>query len=230
MQNNGYIWGAVVAVVIIVGAFFIFHSRAIAPGTGSMATSTNTAATSTAGNGVSMTNSGSGTIQLVNSNTPPPSLTGAIVMSPSLPADAQAALRTQEQTFITELKAAPTRVDLWLQLGVTRKIAGDYAGAEAAWQYVAATGPTSINYVAYGDLGDIYMNFDVNYPKAESNYKAAIAINPTIIDYYKDLAMLYSSFYKTNQGLATSIVAQGLKANPNNSDLLQLQAQLKANQ
>ena len=74
------------------------------------------------------------------------------------------------------------------------------------------------------------MNFDVNYPKAESSYKAAIAIKPTVVDYYKDLATLYTSFYKTNQGLATAIVTQGLKANPGSADLLQLQASLKAGQ
>ena len=83
------------------------------------------------------------------------------------------------------------------------------------------------NYIAYGDLGDLYMNFDVNYPKAEANYKAAIAINPHVIDYYRDLYTLYTSFYKVGTGAAANILAQGLKANPNNPDLLQLQSQIE---
>ena len=89
------------------------------------------------------------------------------------------------------------------------------------------SGSNTVNYIAYGDLGDLYMNFDVNYPKAEANYKAAIAIKPTVIDYYRDLYTLYTSFYKTGTSAAADIVALGLKNNPNNPDLLQLQAQLK---
>jgi tetratricopeptide (TPR) repeat protein len=160
----------------------------------------------------------------VDNSVPPPSLTGPIIISSSsLPADAQAVLRSDEQTTISQLKAAPTREDLWLQLGVDRKIGGDYAGAEVAWNYVAQTGPTTITYVAYGDLGDLYSSFDVNHPKAEADYKAAIAINPKVIDYYRELFYLYGM--DNNPTAQSAILAQGLKANPTNPDLLQLQKQ-----
>jgi hypothetical protein len=231
MENKNSLWlgvGIVVALVLAALFFFLGPHSALAPAQTS--TSTNQTGSTTQvdlGNGIIATLPAGVTVTSVNTQVPPPSLTGSINISTTLPADAQAVLRTQEQTLITELKAAPTRTDLWLQLGVDRKIGGDYAGAIQAWQYVAETAPASINYVAYGDLGDLYMNFDVNYPKAEAAYDAAIAINPQVIDYYRDLYTLYTSFYKTSTGAAANILAQGLKANPNNPDLLQLQAQLQ---
>ncbi|HUD02776.1 MAG TPA: tetratricopeptide repeat protein [Candidatus Paceibacterota bacterium] len=231
MQNKQVFWliiGIGAAIVLAAVFFFLGPHSALAPSQTATSTGTQTASTTQVylGNGVTATVPAGTTITTVDTQTPPPSLTGSISISSTLPADVQTALRTQEQTLITELKAAPTRTDLWLELGVDRKIGGDYAGAIAAWNYVAAAGSNTVNYVADGNLGDLYMNFDVNYPKAEANYKAAIAIKPTVIDYYRDLYTLYTSFYKTGTSAAASIVAQGLKANPNNPDLLQLQAQL----
>ncbi len=108
-------------------------------------------------------------------------------------------------------------------MGVDRKIGGDYAGAIAAWNYVAQTGPSSINYIAYGNLGDLYQNFDTNYAKAVTSYQAAIAINPNVPDYYLDLYNLYR-YDDNNPAAATAILQAGLKANPNSSELLQLQS------
>ena len=227
MKNNGYVWGAVIAVVLV-GAFVLFRAnRAAAPSPTASSTSMGTTTVSL-GNGQTITLPPGAKLTEVDTTTSalqPPSLTGAISISSSLPADAQAALRTDEQATIAQLKSAPNRVDLWLQLGVDRKIGGDYAGAEAAWNYVAQTGPNTINYVAYGDLGDLYTSFAVNLPKAEASYKAAISINPTVIDYYRELFYLYGM--EKNPTAQAAILAQGLKANPNNPDLLTLQQQTK---
>ncbi len=228
MQNT-YSWvglGLAVAVLVVGGIFFINKKGG---GVGTVSTSTpatSTNVTSDLGNGVTVT--GPGKVELVDTSVPPPSLTGAIVISSSVAPDVKAVLEAKEQALIAELKKEPTRVDLWLSLGVYRKMGGDYTGAIAAWSYVAKAGPASINHVAYGNLGDLYMNFQVDYPKAEANYKAAIAIKPTFIDYYRSLFTLYTSFYKVGQGQANAIVAAGLKANPGNADLLALQAQLKS--
>jgi len=230
MQKNGYLWGAVIGVLIIVVAGLVIHSHALVPSNTASSTPSATGTTTVdLGNGyVATLPPGVKLTEIDSTNTAPtaPSLTGAIKFSPSVSPDVQAALRTQENTLITQLKANPARLDLWLQLGVDRKIAGDYQGAAEAWNYVAAF-KSNVQYIAYGNLGDLYMNFVKDYPKAEANYKAAIALNPQFIDYYRDLFTLYSSFYKTNTTAAADIVAQGLKANPNNPDLLQLQSQLK---
>ena len=242
MQNNNTYWlliGIFIAALLVVGFFFMKPGIEGSPAstastTAGTGTSTATTASTTdvdLGNGVIAHLPPGAHIEPVDNSVPPPSLTGAIkIDSTSLPADAQTILRQKEEALIAELKTNPSRVDLWLQLGVDRKIGGDYAGAIEAWNYVAKVGPTSINYVAYGDLGDLYMNFVKDYPKAEVSYKAAIAINSKVIDYYRDLSGLYVSFYKQGTGAANAIVAQGLKANPNNPDLLQLQTSLKPGQ
>ena len=231
MYRNGYVWGAVLGVLIIVVAGLVIHSRVNAPtNTASSTPSTTGTTTVDLGNGQTITlPPGAKLTEYDSTSTTPtaPSLSGSIKIDSSLDPGVQTALRTQETTLISELKSNPARLDLWLQLGTDRKIAHDYTGAAEAWSYVAAN-KSNIQYIAYGNLGDLYMNFVKDYPKAEANYKAAIALNPQFIDYYRDLFNLYRGFYKTNTTAAADIVAQGLKANPNNPDLLQLQQQLKA--
>jgi hypothetical protein len=229
MQNNGYIWGVIIAIILIIGAFFLFRApKASAPG--SVASSTASTGSTSPQVGGQMATSSNGQVHatgtLSGTTDNPPTLTGSIIIAPTVSADQAAQLQTKEATLITQLKAAPTRVDLWLELGMYRKEAGDYAGAIAAWNYVAQAGPSSINYIAYGNLGDLYQNFDTNYPLAETNYKAAIAIDPTVVDYYTDLYYLYGM--ENNPAAQSAILAQGLKANPNNSQLIQLQQQINA--
>lgn len=225
MQNNGYLWGAILALVIIVGGFFVFKARTVTAPTTPAGTVASTTSTNL-GNGMVATGPAGVKIELVDTTVKAPSLAGTIKIATSLASDVQVAIRTKEEALIAELTKTPSRLDLWLSLGVYRKMAGDYAGAALAWQYVADAGPASVTYIAHGNLGDLYMNFLKDYPKAEANYKAAIQIKPDFIDYYRSLFTLYRSFYKTNTTAAADIVAQGLKANPNNKDLLQLQAQL----
>jgi len=233
MYRSGYLWGAIIGVLIIVVAALVIHSRANAPTNTATSTPSTTGTTTVdLGNGQYITlPPGAKLTEYDSTSTTPtaPSLSGDIKIDASLAPDVQAALRAQENTLIGQLKTNPARLDVWLQLGTDRKIAGDYDGAIVAWDYVAAN-KSNIQYIAYGNLGDLYMNFLKDYPKAEANYKAAIALQPTFIDYYRDLFTLYTSFYKTNTTAAADIVAQGLKANPNNPDLLQLQQQLKAQQ
>lgn len=220
------------ALVLLVGlGVFILKSQPPA-GSTNVATTTNSSASTTdivsdLGNGITATGPGKVELVPVDQGTPPPSLTGEIKINASLASDVQAAIRAKEEALIAELKKAPNRLDLWLQLGVYRKMAGDYVGAIEAYNYVATTGAVTINYIAYGNLGDVYMNYVKDYPKAELNYKKAIAIRPEVIDYYKNLYVLYTGFYKVNTSAAADIVKEGLKANPNNPDLLRLQAEVE---
>lgn len=157
-----------------------------------------------------------------------PSVDRPVTISAALSAEAAATLRMLMQELLAELKANPDRADLWLQLGVHRKIAGDYAGAIEAWQYVATGAPSSISYIAHSNLGGLYMGELKDYPKAEVNYKAAIALSPKHVAAYLDLASLYRYLYKTNTSAAADIVAEGLANNPNNPDLLALQSSLSS--
>jgi tetratricopeptide (TPR) repeat protein len=228
MVKSSYIWGALIALVLISGGYF-FISKSYKDLTSAGNTAGTASTTSTdLGNGLVATGPAGSTIEIVDNTVQPPSLTESIKIDAKLAPEVQAALRTKEEALLKELKAEPKRVDLWLQLGVYRKMAGDYAGAKEAWQYVADTAPASAGYVAYGNLGNLYMDFLKDYPKAEASYKAAIKIKPDAIDYYRQLYMLYTSVYKTNTTAAADILAQGLKANPNNPDLLRLQSELRA--
>jgi len=233
MQQKTSLWiaGAIVVLLLLGGIFFLRPGTPPAPSSTSTSTPLTQVGTTTTshGKGISLTTtSGHGTITLV---TPvlPPSLTGSIYISSSLSPDVQASVRSNEEAIISQLKKDSTRVDLWLQLGVYRKMAGDYAGAAQAWTYVAHAAPSTISYVAYGNLGDLYMNFDKNPTKAEINYNAAIAINPHVIDYYRNLYMLYR-YQIHSTAKAAAILSQGLSANPGNHDLLVLQQQLQNGQ
>jgi tetratricopeptide (TPR) repeat protein len=128
--------------------------------------------------------------------------------------------------MVAQLKQDPSQLKLWLTLGSYRKMAGDYEGARDAWEYVAAAAPSS--FVAFNNLGDLYMNFLKNYPKAELNYRKVIAVRPDYIDTYRNLYTLYHYLYKTNTTAAADILKEGLKNNPNNPDLLAIQAQMKS--
>jgi len=226
MQNKNVWAGVGIIIVLALITAGIIWLRPMAPSSVQNATSTPSqeGTTTSLGNGISVTSNGSGTISAV-SGIPAPSLTRPISISSSLPTDTASTLRANEETVSAQLKQNPRRSDLWLQLAVDRKVAGDYQGAIDIWNYVAKTGPDTVKYIAYGNLGDVYQNFLKDYPKAEMDYKAAIAINPHIIGYYSSLYTMYKYLYKTNTSAAADILVQGLKANPGNSDLLTLQKQ-----
>jgi hypothetical protein len=226
MQNT-YTWlglGIILAAAIVLGVFFVRPKAAQAPATTPIGTTTVT----DLGNGVSVTGSGSYTITPVSgASVPPPSLARPMTFSADLSVDAVAALRSQETTLIAQLKKDSTNAGSWMKLATARKIAGDYQGAADIWNYIVAVGSASISYVAYGDLGDLYMNFVKDYTKAEASYKAAISLKPDVIDYYRALYTYYHFILKNNVK-AEAILQAGLKANPGNGDLLELEVELQS--
>ena len=81
--------------------------------------------------------------------------------------------------------------------------------------------------VSARDLADLYTNFITNYPLAETYYKKAVSADPHQIDNYRNLYTLYHYSYKVGTGADLAIVEEGLKNNPGNPDLLNLEAQAK---
>ena len=218
---------AVLAALIVIGSVFFIYSRtALAPTTATMPGGV-TSSTTSIGNGASVTVPEGVTVTVLpgSSGVKAPAIDTPLVISSALSPDAQTILRGKEETLIAQLHKTPADIALWLDLGIDRKIGGDYAGAAAAWEYVAQVAPTSASYIAYGNLGELYMDYLKDYPKAESNFKQAIALSPHTIDYYRQLYTLYKYAYKTNTTAAADILTQGLKANPGNTDLLTLQQQ-----
>lgn len=227
MQNN-YLWlgvGVVIAILLAAGILLLRPHAAVAPTQTSTTTPQATGSTTEVnlGNGVTATLPAGVTITQVSS-IPTPNLNQAVAYDPSLPGDAVATLRLDIASTTAYLKNNPTDGSEWLQLAIYYKIAGDYTAAASVWTYLTQVAPAS--YVAFANLGDLYQNFDINYPKAEANYLQAIKLNPQDVDIYADLYNLYRYEYKVSTTSAAAIVAQGLKANPGNLELLQLQQQI----
>lgn len=182
MQTKHYIGlAAIVGLAIGIGGWLVFGPKtAVNP-----ASSTASTTVTDLGNGVKIQTTGDVTITQVDDQAAAPKAPAVPAFAPSaeLAVDVKTALQSQYNTYASQLRAAPTRVDLWLQLGVVYKIAGQYNATVVAWTYVAQSGSSPSNYVAYGNLGDLYLNFTHEYAKAEASYKAALALKPGYADY-----------------------------------------------
>jgi tetratricopeptide (TPR) repeat protein len=126
---------------------------------------------------------------------------------------------------VVQARIDKNKLDLeaWITLGTLYKMGDDYTGAAQAWQFVvdtfAASGP-------YYNLGDLYQNFFKDYPKAEGYYRNAIKYGPKNIQAYMSLYTLYHYQYKIGTGADKAILEEGLKNNPNDAQLLELQKEL----
>ncbi len=163
---------------------------------------------------------------VISNNNNVPNYTKPLTFSKDLTPDQRASLGDQFAAIKVVLASSTTDFNAWVALGGVRKAAGDYRGAEEVWLYTANRWPTGS--VAFNNLGDLYMNYLKDYPKAEENYKKVVMLDPQNINAYEALYALYRYSYKTDTSAAADILAQGLTANPHNAYLLSLQSQLKA--
>ncbi len=143
-----------------------------------------------------------------------PDFVKPLTFSSSTSVDVRAALNTQYAAVQGILKQKPTDFNAWLQLGIIRKIGGDYAGAAQDWNYVAALYPQSA--VPHDDLGDLYLNFIKDQAKAESEYLQAVRLNPQDVNAFRTLFSLYTDYgYKAGTTAAENILKLAIKDNPN---------------
>lgn len=225
MFKNKYVQIGTGVIIVIATFIFIindFYGKDILPEDKNKITDTTT--TKSVIGGVKIEGTGDYTVEIIDSeeivDIEPPSLDRPVIISDSFDAEAQIILTNNIEELTEQLRASPDRVDLWLNLGVYRKIAGDYEGAIEAWEYVAETGPDSVNYVAYRNIGDVYINFLKDYEVAEVNLRRVISLNPSILDSYRMLSDLYRYSYKTDTDLAEQILLEGLGNNPESIDLM----------
>ena len=112
----------------------------------------------------------------------------------------------------------PSDLEAWIELGVARKDAGDYVGAASAWNYVSALDPSNV--VSFNNLGDLYMSYLHEYPKAVASYMQEIRNNPHGLDAYKNIFQIYTTTAYTGSATAAAdILKQGIAANPKAVDL-----------
>lgn len=214
----------VIGIVLAMGVYSVLASRGYVP---SIWSSTPSVRDIDLGNGVIAKDVPVGVdVSLTNSSSSTqPSLSRKITTASSVSAeaapiykkkieDAQAGLRKNTQSF-----------DGWILLGTLYQQVGDYEGARQVFEYLSAIAPK--NTVSFNNLGILYHYYLKDYPKAEANFLKAIENDPTYVMSYRNLFDLYSLSYKTNTTAAADIIKRGLKSNPNNQDLLNLQEQLK---
>jgi len=217
----------VVFFVLIIGSIYILYQRSNAPQGGENATSA--VATTTTFNvpntktSVTLTTKGSGytieQVPITHTQAPQtPEYKAPLVCAPSISTDTCAMLTKQAVTATTAITKNKSDLDTWINLGVVRKQAGDYKGAEAAWQYVSAVSPTNI--ISFNNLGDLYMSYLKDYPKAVASYMQEIKNLPTNLDSYKNIFQIYTTTsYTGGAGAAEAILKQGIVANPKAVDL-----------
>lgn len=225
--------GVISALVVIGGVLIIKHGfegpSAVATSSaavvgGNAATSTpaiNTPTITITKSGV--TGTGSFKVSLDTGNVPPsPDFRGSLVCASSVPAEACSALQKQAELLGKQIAKNTTDFGSWINLGVVRKMAGDYAGAISAWNYLTEIYPTADSR-PYANMGDVYMNFTKDYSKAEVNFLKAVKLNLHDTSLYVDLYMLYanpaSALHSTSS--ARAILQKGVTANPNADDLKQ---------
>ena len=120
--------------------------------------------------------------------------------------------------IISELKNNPNNELGWLNLGVYRKMLGDYAGAVQILDYIVVSWPS--DYAPYNNLADLYQFYIKNYPLAEKNWLKVIELKPDYLQAYENLHSLYKDLYQEKQAQSLPILLQGLKANPQSIDLM----------
>jgi tetratricopeptide (TPR) repeat protein len=106
----------------------------------------------------------------------------------------------------------------WIQIGLLKKVIGDYEGARDAWEYAGLLRPE--NSLSFGNLGELYWRYLPDYPRSERNFKTAIANKPSDVGFYVSLSDLYFYSYKEKAELADDILLQGLAKNPESIDLV----------
>lgn len=117
------------------------------------------------------------------------------------------------------LKKDPNNELGWLNLGVYRKMLGDYQEAANIINYVAIVWPD--DYAPYNNLADLYQFYSKNYPLAEKNWLKVIELRPNYLQAYENLYNLYKDpNYKEKEAKALPVLLQGLGANPKSIELM----------
>ena len=112
----------------------------------------------------------------------------------------------------------------WISVGTMNLMSGNYTVAETVWQFASQQWPT--NHASHNNLGDLYMNYLKDYPKAEKEWLAAIVNKSDDPGPYRNLFSLYTdTSYKPSNTAAEVILKKGIVANPANFELQYLLAE-----
>ncbi len=158
------------------------------------------------------------------SSIPVPDLNRKLIFSGSLSKEARGIITEKINKIVKELKESNGMFQNWMDLGLYRKVAGDYEGARDAWEYAGAINPQ--NSLSFRNLGDLYGYYLKDSKKAEKNLLRAIENGPDQIEYYFKTAEFYREVMKDSEK-ARKVVQQGIAVNPKSKGLKDLLTSLK---
>ncbi len=145
-----------------------------------------------------------------------PSLDRPIVYPSDMPAQIKEDNQSKISQIIKNLKSNTGSFNDWIDLGLYRKLLGDYEGARQAWEYASLLRPQSP--ASFSNLGILYGYYLKDAPKAEKSFLRAIENDPKDINLYFQTYDFYKDVMKDSTK-AKAIIETGLKNNPADKDL-----------
>ena len=104
----------------------------------------------------------------------------------------------------------------WNNIGILKKRLKDYDGAIEAWENAISTNPDQ--YLAFGNLADLYL-FDLGeYEKAEEYYLKVLKLNQNNYTYYHGIASLYRYNLTDRADRVEYWILEGAKNNPSEAE------------
>lgn len=143
-----------------------------------------------------------------------PDLDKPVVFTISATEDVKNIIRQKIAVVRDKLKNDTATVEDWLELGLLKKMAGDYTSAAEIWEYVVLINPD--NFTAYNNLGDIYAYYLKDNKKAEKNFVKAMEKGPEEIYIYRNAHDFYKNVLK-DDARARQILEKGIELNPDTS-------------
>ncbi|MSU45331.1 MAG: hypothetical protein EXS47_01750 [Candidatus Zambryskibacteria bacterium] len=147
-----------------------------------------------------------------------PDLNSPIVDHGNLDPAALKVITENIRTMSKNLASNPHDEDLWLRLGIHRKMLRDYEEAVLILNYVVKLWPN--DYVPYNNLADLYQSYIKNNELAEKNWLKVIELKADYISAYENLSNLYLTAYPEKKNLALPLLMKGLERNSHSTDLL----------
>ena len=150
-----------------------------------------TSATSEGEGGVIETTSPEETFQLA------PAIEQEIIFPDRYSKDAVALLEVRFIETKNLLENNPSSIEGWIDLGVLRRTAGDFKGAEEVLIFATLLNPDY--YLAFANLGDLYGYYLRDVVKAEESFLKAIENAPTEEVLYRQFADYYRTILDDNE-------------------------------